>query len=143
MKKTALIIAAMCAVICTGAVGCNGNNDSKPTRNDTSVTPQDKVKPSEANNHKTEYVPVSIEGMSVIKSGWIKLPAGTEYLVLLNSIDDSYANGYAYPNQPADVYKEEGDYVLVKTRDVVGYLPKENFTTEEPATQAAQTTSAQ
>ena len=37
MKKTALIIAAMCAVICAGAVGCNGNNDSKEeTLSDTS-----------------------------------------------------------------------------------------------------------
>jgi hypothetical protein len=70
--------------------------------------------------------------MDVLYSGWIKLPTGKEYIILLNALDQEYVNGYAYPDFPADVYKEEGEYLLVKTLDKVGYIPKTNFTTEAP-----------
>lgn len=145
MKKITIAIAAMCALLCASAVGCNGNNDSSTTnKNNTSVTPQEQLKTQDDNSSKadTDYVPVSVDNMSPIKTGWITLPGTTEYMILLNDPDSSAVNGYAYPDQPAEVYKEDDKWVLVKTRNVVGYLPKENFTTEEPAASTSQTASS-
>ncbi|MCR5708259.1 MAG: hypothetical protein K6G82_08295 [Ruminococcus sp.] len=123
------IIALLCAAVCAGAVSCD-DNDKKTTRKATSVTVQGN-EPTQSTT-KGDYDPVSVDGMDVLYSGWIKLPTGKEYIILLNALDQKYVNGYAYPDFPADVYKEEGEYLLVKTLDKVGYIPKTNFTTEAP-----------
>ena len=124
-----IIIALICAAVCAGAVSCDG--DKKTTsRKATSVTVQEQETTQSAT--KNDYAPVSVDNMDVLYSGWIKLPTGREYIILLNSLDDKYVNGYAYPDFPADVYKEEGEYLLIKSGDKVGYIPKTNFTTEAP-----------
>ena len=128
MRK--IMIALLCAALCAGAVSCNG--DDKPARKrSTSVTVQSEETTQPAS--KNDYVPVSVDGLDVLYTGWIKMPTGKEYISILNAPNDKYQNGFAYPDFPAEVYKEEGDWLLVKTKDVVGYIPKTNFTTEAPA----------
>ncbi len=127
MRSSKILIALMCAAVCAGAVSCNGG--SKPSGSKgTSVTVQGSGEES-----KNDYVPVSIEGLDPLYSGWIKMPTGKEYINLLNSPNEKYLNGFAYPDFPAEVYKEEGEWLLVKTNGKVGYIPKTNFTTDAPA----------
>lgn len=129
MKKAeALFIALICAAVCAGAVSCDG--DKKTTsRKTTYVTAQEKETTEKTTN---DYSPVSIDGLSVLYTGWIKMPTGKEYINLLNKPGEKYLNGYAYPDFPAEVYKEEDDWLLVKTNEKIGYIPKTNFTTEAP-----------
>lgn len=128
MKSSKFIMALMLVAVCTGAVSCNGD-DNKTSRKATYVTTQDEGTTKEKKN---DYVPVSIEGLDVLYTGWIKMPTGKEYITILNSPNERYENGFAYANFPAEVYKEEGEWLLIKTNDKVGYIPKTNFTTEEP-----------
>ena len=128
MKTTKIAVALLCAAVCAGAVSCNGN-ESSSSRKATYVTVQGD-ETTEAKN--TDYVPVSVDGLSVLYTGWIKIPTGREYISIMNSPTEKYQNGFAYPDFPAEVYKEEGEWLLIKTEDKVGYIPKTNFTTEAP-----------
>ena len=130
MNNSKILIALMCAAVCAGAVSCNGNDKPSGSKN-TSVTVQDDG--TEQTTTKSNYVPVSVQGLEPLYSGWIKMPTGKEYINLLNKPGEKYLNGFAYPDFPAEVYKEEGEWLLVKTNDKVGYIPKTNLTTEAPA----------
>ena len=129
MKKSKIIIALIFLGMCVCVVSCN-ENDNKSSRKATIVTVQEE---ETTEKKQTDYVPVSIDGLEVLYTGWIKMPTGKEYINILNSPDDIYQNGFAYPDFPAEVYKEEGEWLLIKTEDKVGYIPKTNFTTEAPA----------
>lgn len=129
MKKSYIAITAlMCAAVCAGAVSCNGGNKPSGSKN-TSVTVQTDGTETATKN---DYVPVSIDGLELLYTGWIKMPTGKEYINILNSPGEKYLNGYAFPDFPAEVYKEEGEWLLIKTNNKIGYIPKTNFTTEKP-----------
>lgn len=130
MKTNKFAAALLCAAVCAGAVSCNGGNTSS-SRKATYVTAQEN-ETTEATK-KSDYVAVSVDGLDVLYTGWIKMPTGKEYISILNAPNDKYQNGFAYPDFPAEVYKEEGDWLLIKSNDKVGYIPKTNFTTEAPA----------
>lgn len=130
MKFAKFTIALVCAALCAGAVACNGGSSST-SRKATYVTVQGET--SEAKN--PDYVPVTADGLDVLYSGWIKMPTGKEYIIILNSPSEKFVNGYTYPDFPAEVYKEEGEWLLVKTNDIIGYIPKSNFTDTAPASE--------
>ena len=132
MKTNKIIIAMLCAAMCVSAASCNGNDKKTSGNKSTSVTVQGDDSSSNAEESKSDYVEVSVEGMEVIKTGWINLPTGKEYINLLNAPDEKYLNGYAYANFPCEVYKEEGEWLLVKTKGKVGYIPAVNFTETAP-----------
>ncbi|MBR6070693.1 MAG: hypothetical protein IKP78_08910 [Ruminococcus sp.] len=130
MKTNKIAIALLCAAVCAGVVSCNGDDSSSSSRKATYVTAQEN-ETTEAK--KSDYVQVSIDGLDVLYTGWIKMPTGKEYISIMNAPNDKYQNGFAYPDFPAEVYKEEGEWLLIKTNGKVGYIPKTNFTTEAPA----------
>ena len=129
MKAKSLIVFALCAAICAGAASCDTDRSNSNNKG-TSVTAQEQLKTE--SNDKSDYVPITVDGMTVIKTGWIKIPEFKEYLPLQNSPDSSQLNGYTYNGMEAEVYKEEGEWLLIKSHDKVGYIQKTYFSETDP-----------
>ena len=109
MKAKSLIVFALCAAMCAGAASCDTDRSNSNNKG-TSVTAQEQLKTE--SNDKSDYVPITVDGMTVIKTGWIKIPEFKEYLPLQNSPDSSQLNGYTY--------------------NKVGYIQKTYFSETDP-----------